>query len=241
MKARNYVNHPGSPGGALKCGGGYNAARTALLAVYSFAALILSGQVSRAQESQIVARDASGAFYSVSSRYNNRNEYLHISKMGRDGSIAWQGDYDSGTDRKPVGMVAHSGGLVILTSTRVGKERSFSLVYYSFDNFLLREVIGDTPGAVPVALAADKQDNIYVALTVKRANLVRAELWKYDRAGAFFWSAAYEPLNNAYAQDVQTLYNGEISFGVTQSGGPNAFGEYQPLALIYNANGARLR
>ncbi|PJA14552.1 MAG: hypothetical protein COX65_05570, partial [Elusimicrobia bacterium CG_4_10_14_0_2_um_filter_56_8] len=115
------------------------------------------------------------------------------------------------------------------------------LIYYSFDNFLLREVIGDTPGAAPVALAADKQDNIYVALTVKRANQARAELWKYDRNGAFFWSAVYETLNNAYAQDVQTLYNGEITFGVTQSGGPNSFGEYEPLTLTYNAYGSRLR
>ncbi|MDO8804924.1 MAG: hypothetical protein Q7R35_10860 [Elusimicrobiota bacterium] len=241
MKAKNFADHHGSPGGVFKPGGGHSAARTALLAVYSFAALILCSPVSRAQESGIVARDANGAFYSVSSRYNNRNEYLHISKMGRDGNMLWEANYDTGTDKKPVGMVAHSGGLVILASARAGSERSFSLIYYSFDNFLLREVISDTPGAVPVALAADKQDNIYIALTIKRANRARAELWKYDRTGAFFWSAVYEPLNNAYAQDVQTLYNGEVTFGVTQSGGSNTYGEYAPLALIYNANGARLR
>ena len=211
MKPREHTNYPGLPGGVVKPGGGH-AVKAVLLAFCSFAALILFSPVLWAQESRIVARDARGDIYFVSSRYNNRNEYLHISKMGLDGNMVWQGNYDRGTDLKPVGMVAHSGGLVILAATRAGKERSFSLIYYSFDNFLLREVIGDTPGAAPVALAADKQDNIYVALTVKRANQARAELWKYDRNGAFFWSAVYETLNNAYAQDVQTLYNGEITF-----------------------------
>ena len=241
MKAQNYADHPGLPGRAFKPGGGRNAARAALLAFCSFAALILCGTPSRAQESRIVARDANGAFYSVSSRYNNRNEYLHISKMGRDGSMLWEANYDTGLDEKPVGMVANSGGLVILAATRTGNDRSFSLIYYSFDNFLIRETPGNTPSAVPVAMASDKQDNIYIALTAKKANRSRAELWKFDRGGAFFWSAVYEPVGNAYAQDVQTLYNGEVTFGVTESGGSNAFGEYAPLALIYNANGARLR
>jgi hypothetical protein len=87
----------------------------------------------------------------------------------------------------------------------------------------------------------NKKGDVYIALTTKQANRVRAELWKYDNVGAFYWSAVYEPINNAYAQEVQSLYNDEVSFGVTEAGGTNAYGEYMPLALIYNANGARLR
>ena len=240
MKAIDHTAHSGSPGGGFKPGGGRSAAGTALLAVYFFAVLILCGPASWAQDSRIVARDPQGSFYSVSGRYNNRNEYLHISRLGRDGSLYWEGDYDTGADEKPVAMVANSLGLVILASRRDGSERSFSLVYYSFDNFFVREVVGNSPGAVPVAAAVDKQGNVYIALTTKKANQVMAELWKYDSGGAFYWSVVYDPLNNAYAQDVQVLYSGEISFGVTEAG-RNAFGVYQPLALVYNSSGARLR
>ncbi len=241
MESQNYANNTGSPAGAFKPRGGHNFFGTPLTAVCAFAALALCCRVSRAQDSGIMARDANGAFYSASSRYNGRNEYVHISKMGRGGNMLWEADYDTGTDEKPVGMVANSVGLVILASTRAGDVRSFSLIYYSFDNFLVREVPGNVPGAVPVAVASDKQDNVYIGLTTKKAGRSRAELWKLDPYGAVFWSEIYAPSNNAYARDIQIIYNGDIAFGVTESGGSNAFGTYEPLALIYNANGARLR
>ena len=226
MLNQKHTGRPGLPGGALR-------------AICFFAALMFCGPASWGQESRMTATDPDGSFYAVSSRYNNRNEYLHISKMGRYGGMIWQADYDTGAGMKAIGVVANSGGLVILAATRDGDERSFSLIYYTFDNFMRRNVPSNARGAVPVALATDKRDNIYVALNTKRVNQAVAELWKYDRDGAFFWSAVFDPPTNAYAQEVQTQFNGDIAFGVTVPAGSYR-GEYEKLLLLFNSNGARL-
>ncbi len=199
------------------------------------------GTAAQAQEDSLAATDASGATYSVTGRHNDTNDYLHITKVNDRGNLVWESDYNTGVDEKPVGIAVNSSGIIILATRRLNDSRSFTLIAFSAQNDLIWERASGTQNSVPVALKVDKDDNIYVCGNSRTDNRYSAGLWKFDGNGAQFWYAEYPVAGNSYAQQLQLLFNGDISLGVTVFTGSDNYGQYERRAISYDSAGRQLR
>jgi hypothetical protein len=207
-----------------------------------FCAAILSAQTPlRAQESKLASADVSGAIYSVTGRYDNRNDYLRITKLNRNGDLLWEADYNTGLDEKPVSVAPNSSGIVILTAGKTNDSRTFSLINYSAGNYLIWERPGGAYDTTPISVVTDRDDNIYVCGNTKYGNQYKAGLWKFDRTGVPLWHVEYGSDGNSYAQQLQMLFDGNITLGVTVITGSASSGQYERRAAIYYPNGGQLR
>jgi len=190
-----------------------------------------------AQDARLSISDNAGSRYSVSQRSNDRNDYLHISKTDINGNPFWEADYDTYINLKPISLAQTSRGIVILAANDANGGRSFSLINYSAQNFVIWDSPGDTPETVPVFVMTDEAGNIYVCGNTKAAGHYKAGLWKFNSAGTMLWHSEYEALGNAYAHQLQILFDGNISLGVTVFVGSSNYGQYERRAITYDIYG----
>ncbi|MDD2773232.1 MAG: hypothetical protein PHP45_06000 [Elusimicrobiales bacterium] len=203
------------------------------------ALLALSCSASYAERGMVSEPDRTGASYSVSNRYNNRNDYLHIAKMDYNGSILWEANYDTAANLKPAAVVVHPAGIIILAAHELNGRRSFVLINYSSQNYLVWDRVSDAFDSIPVALALDANGNICVCGNSRLGNnSYQASLWKYNPFGTLLWHVDYSGGGNTYARQLQTLFNDDIALGITVSLGSDTYGQYERHSVTYTSAGA---
>jgi len=204
--------------------------------LFSLSAAAASG------EGRLAVNDPSGAIYSVTGRYNNGNDYVHIMKMDERGYPVWENDYFSNSNLKPVQAATDADSLIILNALEISGHRTFSLVKYSYQNYLVwDQPYDDGFHNIPVGLAVGRDGSIYICGQRKDGALYTAKLWSYDSSGRYLWSAEYYAGgNNSYARTVQVLFDGTISLGVTVFNGSASTGQYQRLAVQFDQNGRKI-
>ncbi len=215
--------------------------KTLCNACFLLSSLIFCGSSVQAQEEKLAITDPAGATYSITGRYNNRNDYLRITKVDARGDLLWEADYDIGVDEKPIDVALNSTGVVILVTRPLNNSRSFSLINYSARNYLIWDRLSDTRESDPVSVKVDKDDNIYVCGNTKISNRYRAGLWKFDSNGTAFWHVEYAAGENAYARQLQILFNEDLSLGVTVFTGSDNYGQYERRAITYDSSGRQMR
>ena len=92
-----------------------------ILGALTGCALLAGVAVANAQDNSNLAASSDGTIYSVTSRYSNRTEYTHVSKMDAEGTVLWSRDYSAETSVKPIGTAINSSGAVILLAREIGR------------------------------------------------------------------------------------------------------------------------
>ena len=195
----------------------------------------------RADDSgQLVVPGDNNSIYTVSGRYAN-NDYIHITKMDANGNLLWSQDANPSANIKPVSIGVDNTGPVILAVRDLNNIRTLELLQYSDQGYLIWDTLfPDSVNNLPVALSIDLHGNIYACGSTKAGNHYKARLWKYNSAGAMAWYVDYDPGGNTYAQQLQMLFNGNLSLGVTVYSGNSSYGQYERRALTYDASGRQV-
>jgi len=203
------------------------------------ALLALFCPASYAERGVVSEPDNNGAGYSVTSQYNNRNDYLHITKTDPNGYPLWEANYDTGANLKPAAVVVHPAGIIILASHEFNRKRSFVLINYSSQNYLIWDRVSDALDTIPVSLALATNGNICVCGNSRLGNnSYQASLWKYNPFGTMLWHVDYSGGGNTYARQVQALFNDDIALGITVSLGSDTYGQYERRSVTYTSAGA---
>ena len=198
----------------------------------------------RADDSQLVVPGDNNSIYTVSGRYDDtgKNDYIHITKMDANGNTLWFMDANPSANLKAVSVGVNNAGLVVLAVRDLNNYRTLELLQYSDSGYLLWDrVFDDSFTNLPVALSLDLHGNIYACGSTKSTDHYKARLWKYSGTGVMLWAVDYDPGGNTYAQQLQMLFDGTLSLGVTVYSGSSNYGQYARRVVTYSSAGSPIR